>query len=118
MIFANLRVQLLNWLAAPSRTRFMMAQTKENDMATGNYQIHTTNNTGYTLGVQTGTGNSYTPQPMDLKGGINLTVTPATGGWVVQLNRVYQEPQLYIVPEEQDLGVELGKIITMGCLKG
>jgi len=115
MIFANLRVQLLNWLAAPSRTRFVNAQEKENDMAVGNYQIHTTNNTGYTLGVNT--GNSHAPQPVDLKNGINLTVTPASGGWIVQINRIYQDPQLYIVPEEQDLGVELGKIITMSCLK-
>jgi hypothetical protein len=115
MISKRLRIRIFNWLGAGKLT--ILDDTKENDMATGNYQIHTTNNTGLPW-PNTSPPGAYTPQPMDLKGGINLTVTPATGGWVVQLNRLYQEPQLYIVPEEQDLGVELGKIITMGCLKG
>jgi hypothetical protein len=124
MISKSLRIRIFNWLGAGKLT--LIDDTKENKMTgtVGGYQIHTTNNTGLPW-PNTSPPASYAPQPIDLKGGINLTVTPATGGWIVQINQgkynmatgAHQEPQLYIVPEEQDLGAELGKIITMSCLK-
>lgn len=51
--------------------------------------------------------------------GLDLRVTPATGGYIVSMHlkkSFASEPELYIISEDQDLGVELGKIITMACL--
>jgi len=51
--------------------------------------------------------------------GIDLRITPATGGTIVSVSqRGYgKKADLYIVSSDQDLGAELGKIITMSCLK-
>lgn len=52
--------------------------------------------------------------------GLDLRVTPANGGYVVSVNlknNFSSEPELYIISEEKDLGAEIGKIITMSCLK-
>lgn len=76
-----------------------------------------------------GTGLSYnlgsltmnpSSKEIDVTTGINITIAQATGGWVIQINPATHsvKAQLYIIPEDRDLGVELGKIITMSCLKG
>jgi hypothetical protein len=51
--------------------------------------------------------------------GIDIRVTPATGGVIVSVNhRNFNiKPDLYIVTEDKDLGTEIGKIITMSYLK-
>jgi hypothetical protein len=119
VISKRLRIQIFNWLGAGKLT--LIDDTKENKMTHGGAgNIYTANN-----GLPWPDTNPAASLNLGSSGGINLTVTPATGGWIVQINRSkynvatdeLQEPQLYIVPEEQDLGVELGKIITMSCLK-
>jgi len=57
----------------------------------------------------------------DANRGMNFTVYSATGGKVVQL--YHYEPQtdkttsrLYIVNDKDDLGTELGMIVTRECL--
>lgn len=51
--------------------------------------------------------------------GMDLRITPANGGYIVSLNHrnTGTVPELHIVTEDKDLGKEIGKIITMSCLK-
>ena len=52
--------------------------------------------------------------------GIDIRVTPANGGYIVSISPrtgYGQVPELHIVSDEQDLGAEIGKIITLACLK-
>lgn len=53
------------------------------------------------------------------EGGMDIRITPASGGVIVSILRgdFGRTPDLYVISEEQELGVELGKIITMACLK-
>jgi hypothetical protein len=122
MIFANLRICFLNWLAKPSKTTFINAYKKEKEMP---YATFNNNSAGaYTLGgggitLSNPVGQSLPLPPIDLKDGINFTLAQASGGWIIQINKRYTtSTDLYIIPEEKDLGIELGKIITMSCLKG
>jgi len=127
MIFADLRVRLLNWLAAPAKTKFTNAYKKEKEMS---YTMNSPGQMTYTLGAGAG-GISVAPsQPtININGNaaINFSVAKANGGWVVQINdhqnSVYfgqsaPQPQLYIIGEDADFDKELGKIVTMSCLKG
>lgn len=52
-------------------------------------------------------------------GGMDIRITPASGGVIVSILRgeYGRTPDLHVIGEEQDLGVELGKIITLACLK-
>jgi hypothetical protein len=67
---------------------------------------------GVATGVNIGMHNSNS---------INLNVTKATGGWVVSLSSTSgfttTSQDLHIIPDGADLGTELGKLITMHCLK-
>jgi hypothetical protein len=50
--------------------------------------------------------------------GMDLRVTPANGGYIVSVQtKSGVKPELYIINETQDLGQEIGKIITMTCLR-
>jgi hypothetical protein len=52
--------------------------------------------------------------------GIDIRVTPANGGYIVSISPrtgYGQVPDLHIVSSDQDLGAEIGKIITLTCLK-
>lgn len=51
--------------------------------------------------------------------GIDLRITPAHGGFIVSVNHrgSHTVPELHIVTEDKDIGSEIGKIITMSCLK-
>ena len=122
MISKRLRIRIFNWLGAGKLT--ILDDTKENKMTTGPY---TTLNTGnglstspYTYGTNTLSISPSVPQ-IDVKGGINLTVARATGGWIVQINHrsfvQNESPDLYIISEDADFDRELGKIITMSCLR-
>ena len=122
MISKRLRIRILSWLGAGKLT--ILDDTKENKMTTGPY---TTLNTGlglspgpYTYGTNTLSISPSVPQ-IDVKGGINLTVAQATGGWIVQINHrsfvQNESPDLYIISEDADFDRELGKIITMSCLR-
>lgn len=119
MIFANLRICFLNWLAKPLKITFINAYKKEKEMS---YTFNNNSAGAYTLGgggitLSNPVGQSL--PPIDLKDGINFTLAQASGGWIIQINKRYTtSTDLYIIPEEKDLGIELGKIITMSYLKG
>lgn len=55
--------------------------------------------------------------------GTDIRITPANGGYIISISQssdyVHSRtvPDLYIISEDQDLGAELGKIITMSNLK-
>ena len=54
--------------------------------------------------------------------GMNITVHRAAGGFVIEsrqydVTRDSNNNRLFIVTDEHDLGQELGKIITMECLR-
>ena len=51
--------------------------------------------------------------------GIDLRITPAHGGFIISINHrtIGTKPDLYIVTSDQDLGAEIGKIVTMSYLK-
>lgn len=117
MIFANLRIRFLNWLAKPAKTVFTNAYAKE--QTTMSYAI----NTGAGLGGGYGGTITLGPHSTDRidiasKSTVNLTVANANGGWIVQINNRDSEQSLYVIPEGADFDRELGKIITMMCLKG
>ena len=49
---------------------------------------------------------------------VSLTVFDAVGGYIVEVDNGYNnDGELYIVAEDQDLGQEIGKIITHKKLK-
>ena len=51
--------------------------------------------------------------------GLDIRLTPAAGGFVVSIfhRNSGNRPSLHLITEDQDLGAELGKIITMSYLK-
>jgi hypothetical protein len=51
--------------------------------------------------------------------GLDIRITPAAGGCIVSImhRNLNRRPELHIVTEDQDLGTELGKIITVSYLK-
>jgi len=124
-MFKQLRIKIFNWFAAGNLT---LKLEKEKNMG----------NSGYTLGT-TGAGTSYgplgittaasihVPEPsINLKNSLNFTIARAQGGWIVQVNKAHtitfsnessSSAELYIINEDADFDRELGKIITMSCLK-
>jgi hypothetical protein len=49
---------------------------------------------------------------------INISVHGANGGYIMEISTQYgQTGELYIIPDGQDLGNEIGKIITHKMLK-
>lgn len=122
MIFANLRIRFLNWLSAPAKTVFQNAYKKE--QTNMSYSINTGPGLGG-VGSPWSNGGTITLGPhttdrIDIAGRstVNLTVANANGGWIVQINNRDSEQSLYVIPEGADFDRELGKIITMSCLKG
>ena len=119
MIFADLRIRFLNWLAKPAKTTFTNAYKKEKEMS---YAI----NTGpYTLGGSGGSISITPSQPainVNSSSAINFSVAKATGGWIVQINKNNSNhggtmAELYIIADDANFDSELGKIVTMSCLK-
>ena len=55
--------------------------------------------------------------------GLDIRITPANGGTVVSIvpgstvSGLISRPDIYVISDKDDLGTELGKIITMVCLK-
>jgi len=55
--------------------------------------------------------------------GLDIRITPANGGTVVSVvpgsnvSGLLNKPDIYVISDKDDLGAELGKIITMVCLK-
>jgi hypothetical protein len=52
--------------------------------------------------------------------GLNIRIVPASGGHIVSIrkdNNYSSNSDLHIIHEDSDLGVELGKIITLLYLK-
>lgn len=53
------------------------------------------------------------------RGDIEFVLTSAEGGTIVSVGNsgFGEQPTLYIIPDDRDLGTELTKIITLTCLK-
>ena len=54
--------------------------------------------------------------------GLDIRITPANGGTVVSVitsspSGMLTKPNIYVISDKDDLGTELGKIITMVCLR-
>jgi hypothetical protein len=52
--------------------------------------------------------------------GISIRIVPATGGTIISIrneNQIAGASELYVINDDQDLGAEIGKIITMHYLK-
>ena len=43
---------------------------------------------------------------------ISFDVYTANGGYVIRVTRGFNEDEMYVVSDNQDLGLELGKIVT------
>lgn len=109
-VFKNLRISILNWLAAG---RLTIEKDKPKDY-----------NMSYTLGAGNGSltinpngayGITQTPQTSQT---MTIKITPANGGTIIQMNtQEYTQGELYIIPDGTDFDRELGKIITMSKLK-
>jgi hypothetical protein len=65
---------------------------------------------------------SYSPSKLDSPGGINFRMYKANGGFVVE-SHMYDtttdrnRSSLHIITNEQNVGQELGKIVTVECLR-
>jgi hypothetical protein len=105
-VFKDLRVRIFNWFAAGRLTLTYEKPKEYNPMST--YTIG-----GGNLGALT--INPSTPQTSQT---INIKVTPANGGTIVQVNtQEYSVGELHIIPDGTDFDRELGKIITLSKLK-
>lgn len=86
-------------------------------MATGN---HVTLGGPYAISGSAGFGVMPDQTQHEFNHGIDIRVTPATGGYIISINprsNYNRTPDLHIVSSDQDLGSEIGKIITLTCLK-
>ena len=105
------KIKVFNWLAdgriTLSDNRLSINTIKESTMA-------------YTLGgVGTSPGQISINPHHSHSSGINFNVTKANGGWIVQINKSAYDstPELHIIHEDADFDKELGKIVTLSCLK-
>ena len=107
-MFKNLRINILNWLAAG---KIVIEKNKPQEYKSMSYAIGGGAMSGtINLGPQnSGPFNSQT---------ITIKVTPANGGNIVcvQAND-YAQGELYLIHDGADFDRELGKIITMSKLK-
>jgi hypothetical protein len=63
-------------------------------------------------------GNVFKFKEEHMFSGLDIRITPAHGGTIISVSQgAGNSPTLYVVGEGQDLGAEVGKIITMTCLK-
>jgi hypothetical protein len=53
----------------------------------------------------------------EIRKGLDIRIQPAHGGWIVSIVNNSKDSELYIVSEDQDIGDELAKIVTMHYLK-
>lgn len=59
---------------------------------------------------------------LDYQRGISIRILPANGGTIISIKSevdpgIASKTDLYVISEGQDLGAEIGKIITMHHLK-
>ena len=122
-MFKNLRIKIWNWLAA-GKVRIVEHEDKK--IVNSGYTLTAGAGSSYSLGGGAGAGvtlNTHNSSNINLQSGINFTVAQAGGGWIVQVNRhdpinYHPTQELHIIAEGADFDRELGKIITMSCLKG
>jgi hypothetical protein len=108
--FRNLRISILNWLAA-GRITIEKDKPKDHNMAYTIGGSQGTININPNMGYNPGSA-PQTSQTMMIK------ITPANGGTIIQVNaQEYSAGELYIIPDGSDFDRELGKIITMSKLK-
>lgn len=81
-------------------------------------QSSATNSVWTGLGAMPGMLGSQPPQHKF--NGIDIRITPANGGVIVSISdpKVYNvEPDIYVIHEEENLGEEINKLLTMYYLK-
>lgn len=124
--FRNFRISILNWLAAGRMTIVKDKKPMATTLGAG----------PYTLGYGNGGGIQYNytpqqPQVSQMQLGnptINFNVAKANGGWIVQVNpqQTYntmtlggdvKPAELYLIHDNEEFDVALGKIVTTACLK-
>ncbi|CAB4128302.1 hypothetical protein UFOVP112_19 [uncultured Caudovirales phage] len=112
-MFKNLRISILNWLAAGRLVIEKDKKPVEYNM-TNTYTIGGAGNGTLSIGGLGGYGSS-TPQTGQT---MMIKITPANGGTIVQMHvQEYSQGELHIIPDGADFDRELGKIITMSKLK-
>jgi hypothetical protein len=117
-MFKNLRINILNWLAAGR-----LVIEKDRPMA----NTYTLGNLGG--GIQYNYNPPQQAQQMQLGNStINFNVAKANGGWIVQVNpqQTYntmtlggdvKTAELYLIHDDEDFDAALGRIVTTSCLK-
>ena len=125
-MFKQLRIKIFNWLAAGNLT---LKLEKEKNMGNSGYTLGTSGaGTNYgPLGITTSVPIHVSEPSINLKNSLNFTIARAQGGWIVQINKTHtitfsnnessSSAELYIINEDADFDREIGKIITMSCLK-
>ena len=137
-MFKNLRLAIFNWLGAGRLVIEKEKKLQEYTMGT-TYTLGAGGAGGLIYNGGAGSFN-YTTQPqpqvhnMNLIPSINFNVAKANGGWIVQVNQAQttqqnvisltglgssdsKPPELYLIAEDAEFDKELGKIISMACLK-
>jgi len=74
---------------------------------------------GYTLAGQGVSMTGHDELTQMNNQGLNIRIVPATGGTIISIraDNNYSNGDLFVIHEDQDLGAELGKIITLHYLK-
>ena len=80
------------------------------------------NQTGQTISIGAALGSMSPGDEVDYLSnrGLNIRVLPANGGTIISVRRERDlggEAELYVIGDAEDLGAEIGKIITMHFLK-
>jgi hypothetical protein len=110
-MFKNLRIDILNWLAAGRITIEKDKKPQEYNSMT--YTLG--GNGGGSINISPTYQQSVSPQSSQT---MTIKVTPANGGTIIQMQtNEYGNGELHIIPDGSDLDRELGKIITMSKLK-
>ena len=133
-MFKNLRISIFNWLGAGKIT---LTTDTPKEYTPNTYTIGggLSNNPSHGYNFNNNIAPQLQVHNMNLIPSINFNVAKANGGWIVQVNQPQnpntmsltglnlstadvKQPELYLIAEDADFDKELGKIISLACLKG
>jgi len=110
-MFKNLRIDILNWLAAGRLV--IEKEKKPQEYKPMSYTLG--GNGAGSINISPTYQQSASPQSSQT---MTIKITPANGGTIVQMQtNEYGNGELHIIPDGSDFDRELGKIITMSKLK-
>jgi len=114
-VFKNLRIDILNWLAAG---RLVIEKEKPQEYKPMSQSTYTLGGTSPgTINITPGYGGVGSSAPQTSQT-MTIKITPANGGTIVQIQtNEYNSGELHIIPDGSDFDRELGKIITLSKLK-